>query len=183
MRFSRVAIIGLFAMSFSLLGFGSSVAAQSTPAATADAATGYPVAIHQGTCDAPTAQPAWEVANTSVITASSDSIVGNKTGIAVNEATGKVDVKLDDLGNQPYVLAVHASAQDYATIVACGSIVGPKVDGKLVVALTAVGDSKVSGIAILDADTSGVLGLGNDQVQVTVYIIDTNATASATPAA
>jgi len=74
-------------------------------------------------------------------------------------------------------------ALENATIDACGAIVGPKQDGKLVVALTAVGDSKVSGIAILDEDNSGVLGLGRDQVQVTVYLVDQASGSSATPAA
>ncbi len=63
-------------------------------------------------------------------------------------------------------------AKDYATIVACGAIVGAKQDAKLIVALTAVGDAKVAGIAILDEDTSGVLGIGKDQVQITVYVVN-----------
>ncbi len=141
------------------------------------------LAIHGGTRQSPTAQPAWEVANSNQITADSSNTVCGENGTPLSEATGKVGVKLDDLGNQPYVIAVHASAKDYAKIVACGAIVGPKQDAKLIVALTAVGDAKVAGIAILDEDTSGVLGIGKDQVQVIVYLVNQDAAASGTPAA
>jgi len=51
------------------------------------------------------------------------------------------------------------------------------------VTLTAVGDAKVAGIAILDEDTSGVLGIGKGQVQITVYVVNQDAAASGTPAA
>lgn len=134
-------------------------------------------------CQSPTAQPAWEVANSNQITADSSNTVCGENGTPLSEATGKVGVKLDDFGNQPYVIAVHASAKDYAKIVACGAIAGPKQDAKLIVTLTAVGDAKIAGIAILDEDTSGVLGIGKDQVQVTVYLVNQDAAASGTPAA
>ena len=167
-------LLGLAAMS------APAFAAEGTPASSPGAgAAALPVAIHQGTCAEPVAEPAWKVNDASPIT-SSDT-VGGAADMTVSESSGKVKAKLDDLGHEPYVIAVHASAADYDTIVACGMIAGPKVDGKLVVALTPVNDSGVTGVAVFDEDKSGVLDLGSDEVQITVYLIGAGGS-MATPA-
>lgn len=176
------ALVALLAICAALMSFGGAVSAESATATPVADGNGYPVAIHQGTCASPTAEPAWKVSTTSGIVADDNAIVGTPAGATVYEASASINAKLDDLGKQPYVIALHASADDYGTLVACGSIAGPKKDGKLVVALEPVDGSKVSGIAIFDEDKSGVLGLGGDKVQVTVYVSDGRGPSS-TPAA
>jgi len=150
----------------------------------ASSETTHPVAVHEGTCDDPVAQPAAEVADTAAIGAGSDDpeVVGEPTGPGILEANATIDGSLDDFTGAPHVIAVHASATDYDTIVACGQIAGVKEDGKLVVALTPVDESGVTGIATLDEDTSGVLGLGDDELKITVYLIH-ESESPATPAA
>lgn len=183
MRMSRVSMALFFAVMLSFLSLSAVAAQSATPQVTpAGPSGGYPIAVHEGTCQSPTAEPAWDVGNAITIGSDQDSpdMVGQPVGAPVLQVTKAIDVKLDDLGNQPYVLAVHASADDYDTIVACGQIAGVNQDGKLVIALAPVGGGTVNGIATLDSDTSGVLGIGKDQTNVTVYLYDSSM-AMATP--
>src|SRR5699024_8462575 len=82
----------------------------------------------------------------------------------VLSVSNTLDTSLDDLANDGYAIAVHKSADEYAEIVACGNVAGVKDDGKLVVALNSLDDNSIVGIAILNEDNSGVLGLGDDEV-------------------
>lgn len=165
------------------IGGGAAIAAQATPAAGDSTGGNYPVAIHQGTCEAPTAQPAYEIANTEPVGTGEDepTILGTPAGVPVLTASATVDASLDDVGNGGNIIAVHASPEDYATIIACGQIAGPSVDGQLTIALQPVGESTVVGVATLSSDNSGILGLGDDQIQVTVYVFDTGANSPADP--
>jgi hypothetical protein len=132
-------------------------------AATVQAALNYPVAIHQGTCESPTAQPAFELGNADPYGAGSGdaTTLGTSATSPVLEANGEVDAILADVANEGHVIAVHASPDDFATILACGGIAGTQVDGKLVISLQPVGEATVSGIAILE---------GDDPFTVTVYL-------------
>lgn len=186
MRLSRSLTALFVALSLGLLSFGAATATaqEATPSGTPGGPTeGYPVAIHAGTCDNITAQPAWDVANATGAGVDDSKVdtIGVVAGAPLLEANGTVDVKLDDLGHEPYVIAVHASANDYNTIVACGQIAGVKKDGKLAIALAPVGQSTVVGVATLDSDNSGVLGLGKDQTKVTAYVFDIASNTPATP--
>jgi len=188
MKLFRNLVVTLLALCASMALLGSSVSAQATtPAATPGGpSAGYPVAIHNGTCDNPTAEPAWKLDDAIGVGIGSDNTpdtIGVVKGAPVLESSTKVSVKLDDLGKDPHVIAVHASAEKYGTIIACGTIGGVKDNGKVVISLTAVNGSTVVGVAILDEDNSGVLGLGKDQTQVTVYLFDQASVPTATPAA
>jgi hypothetical protein len=178
MRQVRMVMTVFVTIVLGVAAMGASALAQATPESSPGAG-GMPVAIHQGTCENPVAEPAWKVNDATPL--SSSDTVGGATTSNVSEASDTIKAKLDDLGKEPYVIAVHASAEDYGTIVACGAIQGPKVDGKLVVALSAVGDSGVTGIATFDEDKSGVLGLGSDQTAITVYLVGAGGS-MATPA-
>ena len=162
---------------------GGTDARQATPAAGDSTGGNYPVAIHQGTCATPTLQPAYEISNTAPVGADNTdaTILGQPTGVPVLTASATVDATLDDVGNGGNVIAVHASPEDYSTIIACGQVAGPDVDDQLTIALQPVGESTVSGIATLSQDTSGVLGLGGDQIKVTVYLFDAAANSPAQP--
>jgi len=92
---------------------------------------------------------------------------------------------MDDLTGTPHVVAVHASPEEYGTVVACGEIAGYLNDGQLVFALRSVDGSAVSGIAILDDQPSFLdevlrqidvdrdfdLDLGTGKLSLTVLII------------
>ena len=183
----RRATTALSALSFAALGIvsGGSAAltSQATPAAGGSTGGNHSVAIHQGTCEMPTAQPAYEISNTAPVGAdnSDATVLGQPTGVPVLTASATVDATLDDVANGGNVVAVHASPEDYNTIVACGQIAGPGIDGELTIALQPVGGSTVTGIATLSSDKSGVLGLGSDQIKVTVYVIETGANSPAQP--
>ncbi|HWV36497.1 MAG TPA: hypothetical protein VNZ55_12745 [Thermomicrobiales bacterium] len=185
MRLSRFLTALFVALSLGLLSFGAATAQDATPSGTPGGPTeGYPVAVHSGTCENITAEPAWDVGNATGAGVDDNKVdtIGTQSGSPLLEANGTIDVKLDDLGNEPYVLAVHASADDYNTIVACGQIAGVKKDGKLVISLAPVGQSTVVGVATFDSDKSGVLGLGKDQTKVTAYVFDIASNTPATPA-
>ena len=182
LRMSLFSVFGIIALTLSIVGVAAAAQATPTPSSTSSAPN-YPVAIHEGTCDKPVAQPAWDMKNAQVIGTGSDSVTHlGSGGVPVYEASATITAKLDDVAKTPHVIAVHASPEAYSTIVACGVVAGPKVDGKLVVALLPVADSGIGGIATLDEDTSGVLGIGKDQIKVTAYVVDQKASAAATPA-
>jgi hypothetical protein len=134
---------------------------------------GYPVAIHEGTCEEPTAEPAWEIGDAVSIGVDQDDpeVIGPALTQTITVASSDLDFNLDSVADSDYVIAVHASPDDMGTLVACGQIAGIKVDGQLVVALASVGESEVTGIAILNEDNAGILDLGEDQTQVTVYAV------------
>lgn len=146
---------------------------------------GYPVALHEGSCTEPVAEAAWQLDNAVSIGVDQDEpeVVGPALTRTVTSTSSAVDFNLDSVADSSYVIAVHASPDEFGTIVACGQIAGIKVDGKLVVALVPMGDSQVNGIAILDEDNGGVLGLGEDQTQITVYITVPDDDGEATPVA
>lgn len=173
-------MFGVAALIPGLIMGGSVLAQDGTPAATPSGPTsGYPIAIHEGSCDDLTAQPNYEVENAVGIAADDDDVntLGQTPAAPmVLNASGTIDSSLAGLADEGNAVAVHASKDDYGTIIACGNVVGAEQDGKLVVALNPVDDGTVVGVAILNKDTSGVLGLGDDQVQATVYIFDTSDT-------
>lgn len=163
---------------------GAAVAQDATPAGPSE---GYPIAIHQGTCEDLTAQPNHELGD--AVTHGSNNedaeTVGTTEAIPVVMGTSStVSATIGDLADEGNAIAVHASAEDYDTILACGNVAGINDDGTLVIALNSSEDSTVVGVAILDEDSGGFLGLGDDEVQATVYLFDTEEDgAAATPEA
>jgi hypothetical protein len=168
----------LFAAVLVLLVSASAAAQNATPTDIGAPSEGYPVAIHEGSCEEPTEEPAWQMEETAVsigVDQEEPTVVGEAVTRPVFETTGTLDVSFDDLAGSAHVIAVHASADDFGTVVACGAIAGIEVDGQLVVALVPAGDSDVSGVAMITRD--------DDQTQVTVYIIEPEKSGEATPAA
>jgi hypothetical protein len=177
MHTSRSTFLGLFTLLLGMFMTGSAAAQDATPAATPGGPPeGYPVAIHQGSCAEPTAQPAFDLGNaTAPGTDQGGEVetIGQQAGPILLVSSSTVEIALDDLGAQPHVIAVHASPDDYETIVACGQIGGIKADGRIAFALEPVGSSTTVGVAILEED--------DDQVQSTVYVFDTLPPAESTP--
>lgn len=180
--FRRSLAIGAFALVPGLLMSGSAVAQEETPIATPGGPPqGYPVAIHEGTCDDLTAEAAFEIGDAITFGVGDDGEGREVETIGTGEAlplllqaSGTVDASLQDLGNQGHAVAVHASQDDYDTIVACGDIAGVNKEGKLAIALSPVDGSSVVGVAILE---------GEDQVEATVYVFDIENAGGPTPEA
>jgi hypothetical protein len=164
-------------------GAAPAIAQDATPAAGPATGGNYPVAIHQGTCEQPTAQPAYQLDNTAPFGADQPDaeVLGQPTGVPVLRTSSSIDATLSDVANGGNVIAVHASPEQFGTVIACGQIAGPNIDGELTIALQPVGDSTVTGVATLSEDNSGVLGLGDDQIQVTVSVIEVSANSPADP--
>jgi hypothetical protein len=128
----------------------------------------YPIAIHQGTCANPTAEPAYQIGDLRGFIDQNNQVMpqsqyqGQPTSALLTSGIG-IAPKLDDLlGTTPYVLLVHKSAQDYATYLACGAIGGPVVGDQLVVALRPLGGSDQAGVAILTRAKPGLGGASNN---------------------
>ena len=155
--------------------------------------TGYPVTINSGTCPAPDMTAAYEVGTTLPwgLAENADSTVTEGDVLTVNQV---INQPLDNLilVGQPFSVVV-ASPDDAGTAVACGDIVNEVVDGRIAIKLAPISESGVAGVAVFDRDEQGFLGLGGEEVHVTVYVITglvgaaapatTEATAAATEAA
>jgi hypothetical protein len=192
--FPRHAIRGFVAalVASALLATVAGVAAQdATPTPASIDRASYPISIHAGTCDDPVAQPLGTTLDTEVAGLDGGERAGVSDEAPVLTATGTVDASLDDLTGTPHVVAVHASADAYGTIVACGEIAGYTEDGRLVVALRSVDGSEVSGIAILDDGPSFLnevlrdfdldlgIDLGSGELTLTALVIPPDEAAGA----
>lgn len=167
-----IGVIAVLAAGMTLLA-GGSITAQET------GAVGYPVAIYQGGCDEVAVAPSFELGSTAL--AGSDEDADSDTESTLRGATAAqpvvmVEATLDTtfatlLDNQDHVVAVHDGVLNPDNIVACGAIGGVVDDGQLVVGVYPQGTSSIAGIAILDEDQEKILGIGEDQVNVTVYLL------------
>ena len=158
-----------------LLAFGAS--AQDTPAtpgaeAQSPSPDEHPVTINPGTCDQPVARPAFLAGGTTPW-GLVETGIPDLTGAPLLMAEATLQTTLDDLlhAGRPHVILVHQSAEQFGTHLACGDIAGAIADGQLAIALRPVGDSGVAGVAILDRDERGFLGLGEQEVRTTVYVV------------
>ncbi|MGE3798125.1 MAG: hypothetical protein AB7G88_09800 [Thermomicrobiales bacterium] len=158
-------------------GIQNQVAAQdATPESGAMSAAGYPIAMHLGTCDDLTAEPEKDLGEArlpGIGDNEDDAEIRGSTGaVGVLVANETVDLSFDNvLDENQYAIAVHQSSEEFGTIVACGEIGGRVADGQLIFGLRSVNESGVSGIAIIDEDSSGILGLGDDELSVKVYLL------------
>ena len=87
-------------------------------------------------------------------------------------ARGAIDASFESIFNQPNVIAVHQSSEQYETIVACGNVGGVDADvaaEEVVVGLGAADGSGIRGYAILEEDDDL---FGDDTIEVTVYLFD-----------
>jgi hypothetical protein len=158
---------------------------------------GYFVAIHEGTCEEPVAASSWDVGEAHLPGVDDDQDEGEMRGstdavpvLIVDETVGTDFGNVLDDGQ--YLIAVHESAENFGNIVACGALGGVVDDGRLVIGLEEVGGSGVQGVAVIDEDSGGILGLGDDELSIKVYLLtsevmgaetETDAAAAATPVA
>lgn len=148
---------------------GATIAQEATPASEhVGPPEGYPVAIHQGTCDDMSPDAAYEIGNAITFGVGEDEDAEPETvgagGGAITALLGvsnTVDASIENLGNDGHVVAVHEGE----AVVACGQIAGVVDDGQLAMALAPTEGSAVVGVAILDED--------DGQTETRVYIFDT----------
>ena len=179
----RALIAAIAAASLIAASLLAVAAQEATPTPVSAGLVSYPVSIHAGTCDNLTAQPIGPTLDTGIAGIDGGERVGVGDAGPVLTASGTVERSMDDLTGTPHVVAVHASPQDYGTVVACGEIAGYVDDGQLVFALRSVDGSDVSGIAILDDNPSFLsdiladldLDLGVNTLSLTVLVIPADA--------
>lgn len=163
------------------LGFAAgSVAAQepqASPGATPAAAVPHPVAVHEGTCQSPTAEPAFDIGETAPFgeQAEEPQDLGVTEQPRVLYASSEIDMSMDDLTGSPHVIAIHQSDDQFGTLMVCGEIAGTADGGRLAIALYPATGQSHAGVAILEED--------DDVVQAEVFLIPSAATPMATPEA
>jgi hypothetical protein len=191
-----VFVLGLVALlvASGFLTVGSARAG--APTATAGPGAGqWPVALHEGTCAQPTAQPTDQLGNLAPVggttaataeatmMATQGAVAVTKTPVLMVQKT--IDTNIDDLINPstPHALVLHESAISYTHYLACGELAGqPKTDDQVVVALQPLNGSDWTGVAIL-AGSKSVPVVGSNQTQVTIYQFQTSVAATGVPAA
>jgi hypothetical protein len=93
---------------------------------------------------------------------------------AIWKAEGEVDAAFDDLFGSPEIVAVHQSAEDYETIIACGELTAAnwEDEDEVVIALRPVDGSGYYGYAVFQRDTGNVPVFGENTTGVTVYLFE-----------
>lgn len=180
---NRLKIAGVSAMAGAMALGGGAIAQDATPQATpAGPSTGYPVAIHSGTCGDLSAEPAYQIGEAITFGVGDEGepeTIGAEGGVTtvLLGVSATVDSDLETLGSDGHAIAVHAGPDD-ATVIACGPIAGAVNDGELALAIAPIEDGTVVGVAVLNED--------GDETMAKVYLFDTAAAdddLSATPEA
>jgi hypothetical protein len=89
-------------------------------------------------------------------------------------AEGEIDADFDELFGEQQVIAVHQSAEQYETIIACGDVaaVDWEDQDEVTIGLRQVDDSGYYGYAVLERDTGNVPVFGENTTGVTVYLFE-----------
>lgn len=172
MRLAAAATILMLAAT-SAVGLAGSISAQES---TVDQVGGHLVALHPGTCDSPGAEAGEELGEAHLPGVGENDeggdVRGSRAAMPVLMIDATVDQEFDDiLGDDPYLIAVHESAENTGTVLACGEIGGLVQDGRLVIGLKEIDESGVTGVVIIDEDSTGILGLGDNELNFKVYLL------------
>jgi thiosulfate/3-mercaptopyruvate sulfurtransferase len=142
------------------------------------------VAIHPGTCEDFAPDPAYDLGAVSprFEEAVEDTagapreetveLIGFPGAPPVDTADATLSATFDDIfsEDQPHSLVVHGAADLSRVPVACGELGGVEANGRILIALLPQNDSGQAGVGIFDEDESGFLGIGEDEVNITVYV-------------
>lgn len=140
----------------------------------AEAGSGLlPVALHEGTCQDPVPEPAFDAGDLQPRTpgegqtAVAEDIRGTLTGPPVLAASAEIATNIDAVLDPatPYVIIVHQSAEDFNSYFACGEVGGPAFDDDVITAIRPLNSSGYAGIGIISA------GEG-DTTNVTTYLFE-----------
>lgn len=142
----------------------------------------HAVALHAGTCqdldpnpvhDLGTSTPAGGDVTGALPDEEQQSIIGFQGAMPVAVVNATIGATFGDVftDDPPHSVVVHAGSQPGENPVACGELGGVEDDGRIIVALLPLDDSRFAGVGVFDEDDAGFLGLGDDEVHVTVYIL------------
>ncbi len=167
---AAAAVVGLL-LGGASRGLAQDAGQQGSPVPT-PAVPNHPVALHQGTCQQPTPEPAFDLGSTAPFSNEQGTVVpqtelrGTLTAPPLLLSRGNPEVRLDDLLNpaQPYVVIVHESPQTFQTYLACGEVGGAVVDNRLVIGIRPLNNSGYAGTATFEAD-------GDNRTAGTVYLM------------
>lgn len=167
MRWSILALVPATALGLSSLAAAPQVLRQ-------DDNPAHPAAFHTGSCDSPSDEAAYTLAtvgpqeNDEGEPVAAADTLGQLTTSPVLSGAGLIDAPLESLVDEgnPYVLVVHESEQEMDSLLACGEVAGPVVDGQITLALRPLNDSDYAGLAVLgtteDDGTGGTVLLFAD---------------------
>ena len=174
----RAFTVGMLLAGSTIAGGAGLALAQDSTATTADSHIAF---IHKGTCDA--LDPASQQSLTNVEPRKDDDDddktpepQGVLTSPTVIYSFTDVDMKLDDILSEAHAIAVHLSADQPGTVLACGDLGGTVVNDDLLIGLAPQGDSGYYGVAKLHKD--------GDKTEVEIFlVVPTGEPSNATPAA
>jgi hypothetical protein len=133
----------------------------------------YPVTINTGTCTETIGETVHDLEFAIPVGSDDAGELGTVQGANVMAAEATLSTSLGDLFESTHAIVVH-DPDDMNIVIACGDFGGYAGSGKAAVALAAVNDNDIVGAAILDPDENRLLGLLDDQVHVTVYLVKIN---------
>lgn len=142
------------------------------PAAEVEELAGYPIEVHEGTCEDWVTEPAYTIGDMleTNVAAEGEQGPGEIEAEIPAEAENlgavyKVDVETDFDGNEliendvPYVVAVHMDAgENYTNLIACGQVLEILDDDQLYVMLQPVGTSDMTGFVNIDREEGNLIG-------------------------
>jgi hypothetical protein len=161
-----------------VLGLGLSaagsvaVAQQATPptspdpgASPAPVAQEYPVAVHQGTCPQPEAEPVGDPVNAQVFGSTAEEAESAGTSEFPPALTAEItlDSPLTEVTDVPHVVAIHQSPDEFGMVIACGDIAGSVVENVLIAPIRPVNQGTVAGTATIQEE--------DGSLTITVYIV------------
>lgn len=151
---------------------GVAVAQQATPptsatpgASPAPISAEHPVAVHQGACPQPEAEPVGDPVNAQTFgsTAEEAEQVGSSSFPAALTAEITLDSPLDEVTGVPHAIAIHQDPSQFGTIIACGDIAGSVVENTMIVPIRPVNQGTVAGTATIQEE--------DGSVTITVYVV------------
>lgn len=142
--------------------FQGGAAPDATPEPAAQAPGGpYPVDIHEGTCSDWVTEPIYDLGDFEVTNEAAEGEQG------VGDIEAELPPEAADLGptykeggagefdgqtlldEGPYVVAVHQSAEEYETLIACGAVLPILEDERMIVPLQPVGENELTGVMLM----------------------------------
>ena len=115
----------------------------------------HPSHIHAGECS----MPGDVVVGLSDVGVVGNDAMGAESHTHVDIGLSTVDLALADILAEDHSIMVHQSADDLGTILACGSIGGHDVNGRVLVGISPVAGSGYAGIAWLSDNGDGTTGV------------------------
>ncbi len=118
----------------------------------------YPVAVYQGACPPPEAEPVGDpvTAQTFGSTAEEAEQVGSSSLPAVLTAEIALDFPLTEGADVPHVVTIHQSPDEFGMVIACGDFAGSVIESVLIIPIRPVNQGTVAGTATIQEEDGSV---------------------------